>query len=980
MTAAPIRNVAQASNYYSEVDDYYSQKDSAATEWFGDLAADYGLAGGVDQGDFELVLQGYTPDGVQLGRYKAQDGKVQWTHRPGSDLTFSAPKTASCVALVGNGDSVRESHRVAVFATLSYLQDKTTNRRGENTGKFLAATFEHETNRDQGAQLHTHCIIANLTKDAAGRWGSLESREFFSRQSEAGQIYQQELARQLLQRGFDVERVKNEKGEGWHVEIRGVPLELVDQHSSRKREIDAALEARGIDPRSASREARAAANRATRRDKKRISREQLHKLWEVQAGDSLAALAHVSERAREVRLDPRHVARMSDRDMQAATAQVVVTRSREILSERSSRFSLIDLTKRAIQEAIGANVSREDLHNEINRQVRDGELVKVHGHQRDAGQLTTREALKLERALLAIEREGRGQVPSLSSDMTARKAIAMTAAKSEWGWTEGQRQAAFGILTSRNRVQGLQGYAGTAKTTSVIRLVVSEAKARGINVVGLAPTHSAVQTLQDGGDIADARTVASHIHSQAHATGSAAQIELWVVDESSLLSVKDMLALQRQAERLGARVLLVGDTKQLDSVGAGRAFDQAQLAGMQTHKITEIVRQTSNILRDGVYDAIRGDAVKALEKVNRSGAVIEAGSTAERQRALVLDYMAQGLEERSATLIIDPSREGRATLNAMVRTSRIMAGELEQGGQKVNTLERVDMTSAEKKSAASYQRGQVVTFGRDRRRERLAAGVHYQVRCVDLKAGRVELVARSGESRSFRPANVSADQVTVAHREQIDLARGDRVLFTACDDALRVKNGTFATVLGVDATIGQLSLRDDTGRIFAVEASRDLPLRHGYAATAHAAQGMTVKRVFAHLESHRVNLVTQKSFYVSMSRAKDTVRVYTDDRARLAAAISRREGANTTALGPYLSAPANGQGRACLAVAALGAVRNLDSIPLATKPAAGAEVIDEGLEAIDLVTPRFKAAVSAIDVDRGRELSPRAKKGHSREI
>ena len=156
-------------------------------------------------------------------------------HRAGWDLTFNAPKTVSLTALVGNDDRVREAHREAVVRTLDYLERYTQARIGrqrsaQTTGKWVTATFEHDTARPVGGypapHLHTHAIVFNMTSDADGQHRSLQPYEFFRAQAMATAIYQSELGNNLRKLGYEVVRGTND-----------APILLVTRRISRRQRV-----------------------------------------------------------------------------------------------------------------------------------------------------------------------------------------------------------------------------------------------------------------------------------------------------------------------------------------------------------------------------------------------------------------------------------------------------------------------------------------------------------------------------------------------------------------------------------------------------------------------------------------------------------------------------------------------------------------------------------------------------------------------
>jgi conjugative relaxase-like TrwC/TraI family protein len=204
-SVAALKSAAQASSYY-EADDYYSEGGEAPSAWFGEGAKALGLVGEVDRTAFKSGLEGELPNGRQLGTIR--NGERE--HRPGWDVTFSAPKSVSIMAEVAGDRRLIGAHDKAVRTALDYIERHGAATRvregGEiktvETGKLAVATFRHNTSRAQDPQLHTHAVILNATQDKAGLWRSLESLSFFRIYKDAGAIYRQALAQEARQLGY----------------------------------------------------------------------------------------------------------------------------------------------------------------------------------------------------------------------------------------------------------------------------------------------------------------------------------------------------------------------------------------------------------------------------------------------------------------------------------------------------------------------------------------------------------------------------------------------------------------------------------------------------------------------------------------------------------------------------------------------------------------------------------------------------------
>jgi ATP-dependent exoDNAse (exonuclease V) alpha subunit len=213
----------------------------------------------------------------------------------------------------------------------------------------------------------------------------------------------------------------------------------------------------------------------------------------------------------------------------------------------------------------------------------------------------------------------------IASPLSAAKAVASVAMRAEragMAWNAEQRAATQQLLTSRCRITALQGYAGTAKTTTVLATFAREAEAQGASVKALAPMAAAAMVL---GEALGTRseTVARHLLTPQRTNPS--QPAVWIVDEASLLSSRDTARLFAQAEKDNARVILVGNVKQLESVEAGAAFAQLQGAGMNSARLHDIVRQTNLATKEAVLASIEGDARRVLAALDGvAGASLKA--------------------------------------------------------------------------------------------------------------------------------------------------------------------------------------------------------------------------------------------------------------------------------------------------------------------------------------------------------------------
>ena len=239
-----LRSSAAAVSYY-EKDGYYAKDDPEhrdASFWHGGAAKDLGLRAHVLPRGFESVLAGYVPGTeIRLGRMREGEND----RRPGWDLTLSAPKSVSLEALVVGDRRVIRAHDDAVRATLDWVEkellqtrgfDPATRRRPRVAANGMAvAGFRHLTSRIGDPQLHTHCVLANMTRNASGEWRSVEPTSIKRSEKLIGAVYRNELARRLQALGMAV--TARMVGQIPGFELAGYDRSFMDAFSGRRAEI-----------------------------------------------------------------------------------------------------------------------------------------------------------------------------------------------------------------------------------------------------------------------------------------------------------------------------------------------------------------------------------------------------------------------------------------------------------------------------------------------------------------------------------------------------------------------------------------------------------------------------------------------------------------------------------------------------------------------------------------------------------------------
>ena len=410
---------------------------------------------------------------------------------------------------------------------------------------------------------------------------------------------------------------------------------------------------------------------------------------------------------------------------------------------------------------------------------------------------------------MRIETDGRGALSPIASPLAAAKAVAAASTQAEragHGWNADQRAATEQLLTSRNRITALQGYAGTAKTTTVLATCAREAGAQGVPVVALAPTASAAMVLgQALGTRGD--TVARHLLSPENGRVShTAPCGLWTKHPCCRRAIPRGFSTWQKSIMPASS--LVGDVKQLGSVEAGAAFAQLQCAGMETAKLSEIVRQTNDATNEAVLAAIEGDARKVLAALDRGGGqIVEHRERTERFAAIAERYAGLDKASRARTLVIEPSREGRDALTANIRAALTKSGALTGSAVTMHSLANKGLTRAEARDPLSYDKGDVLSFSRDYADKGVKRGDSYRVESIDPAKAAITLKSEGGREVDWRLRQWGAGQAQVFTSQPLEIKTGDRIRFTRNDRETGRINGARGEIIAIDEQVRTATVR-----------------------------------------------------------------------------------------------------------------------------------------------------------------------------
>lgn len=910
LSMSNVSSVASAASYYAE-DNYYSQDENRAmSAWAGKGAEMLGLSGAVDPADFVKILSGELGD-EKLGRITGTgpDGELLREHRPGFDVTLSAPKSVSIVAEVGERADVRDAHEAAVTKVLEYIEKhfagarvtEAGETRFELTGNVVAGRFAHTTSRDLDPQTHTHLVIANATMTSSGHWRSISNELIYKHQHLLGKIYDTELAANLREKGYRLESTQDGR---W--EIAGITREQVEHFSQRSQAIDERLEKFGLSRDTANAAQREDAALRTRDSKSTVDHEALREEWK--------------ERAQAVGVDFARI----EADRLAGLERPTDPATREDKTDEAVRFAIAHLTEResvvdrhgvletalkhAVMGAVWAGVTIERVDAVLDQKIAAGAVLVT-----EQGAITTPEALEREQAMLSMLEGGRGAVARILSAEQVESAIkGFETAKSEaldspFRLTSGQADAALVALSSEDRFIALQGYAGVGKTT-MLEMVRTAAEEAGYTVRGMAPSAQAAMTLQNESGI-ESVTNARFILDEGRRAVEAAKPEkievfgaidlrgtdyrtltvelprtgkgpdgskeIWVMDEASLAGQREITKIMEMANLAGARLILNGDKLQLNAVEAGKPFELLQRAGITGAEMTEINRQKVEDLQLAVAAAVQRQNAEALGHLSER--IVEMKDKGQLLERVAGDILAKHPSDREHALLIVPLNEDRKTVNELVRGGLQERGEIGADVLERKVLVPSQFTDAQAGSTAYYEPDLVVRFGRDYRSMGVARGEYATVVSVDRPGHVVTLATESGRQIVWSPEKHG--KVEVYKTEERALAPGDELRFTRNNKEAGITNGTLGKVAEIRGDAVVLDTKNGPVALKANDKS-DAHWDYAYAMTVYSSQGRTTQDANFLITGDSGRAMGERSFYVGITRPRTDMTVYTDSKSK----------------------------------------------------------------------------------------------------
>jgi conjugative relaxase-like TrwC/TraI family protein len=620
----------------------------------------------IDNATLKAVMTGHKPNGEKLAQNAGKEN-----FRVGMDLTFSAPKSVSIVW--ANADpqlreEISQAQAQAIEAAMAYMTPKIEARRGHNgTTKetpqaLIYGVFEHCNSRANDPTLHSHCVVSNTCVRQDGTTGAIDQRGLFEHKLAAGTIYRAHLANAMQRLGFGIEPDPHNEG---IFQVAGVPKDLEKHFSKRAEHIKKVVRETG----QTSAESRNIIARDTRDKKGEVNRLELFTRWQTESQAQGFDMAQVK-------------ATQTTKTSMPTVADLI-----EKLTEQNSCFELKHVEQLAATfQQFDPSLNREQLQKQI---LEHPDCIKKMAYKTTQNGVEAVPVFTSKR-LEDLEKNAIQSATNRQHETThqlAPAAVAQVVADFEkaQGFTlfADQRQAVEHITTQSGGVALVRGLAGTGKTTA-LRPVVDAYKQAGFQVLGTTTTAKAVAVLEKETGMASHTTARLLIDLDKKKTVLNSKTVI-ILDEAGMVDSRQFARLQQHADKAGAKLVLIGDERQLQSVAAGGIFWALQQHGqIKTADLTTITRQQDGDERKASLLFYQGKADEALKIYEGKGAIVSHANRLNAIENLARDYAQSSSPSKVAICATNADAQA---LNDAIRDELKLKGEISPTGAEFDNAD-----------------------------------------------------------------------------------------------------------------------------------------------------------------------------------------------------------------------------------------------------------------------------------------------------
>ena len=670
---------------------YYQNGRDPAGLWQGAGLAALGLTDGATVSDeaFSNVTRGLSADGGDLGVQGAGD-----KHRGGWDLTLSAPKSVSIAAASSDAEmhaKIIGKHNVAVSAALKFFEEKAAfcrrGKAGESHEKLdgLAfATYQHFDSRESDPQIHTHALVMNLAGRDDSTFGGIESKYLYEWKVAAGAIYRAELAKGMVELGFEVKKDRE------FFKLGGISDDICKHFSKRRTQIEAALKQANLPTGNA--KTSEIASLSTRRKKLLdVVKETLMAGWKTE----LKKLGLTSQKINEI-ASGKHVEAYNSTALEFIENHEIIEEEPadlyQHLTQNDSVFEEKDMYKVAAIRAQLTGIGAAGVKAEVESALGNNEIIKL-----GSGKMTTRTMLETETKLVTQAQILRDRQNHGLNAETVKSALSEFTKINKFELSKEQIKA-VNEITGIGDLKMVRGSAGSGKSTMLQAAKIAWQR-EGYTVIGAALSGKASAGLEAGSGI-KAGTIHKMLFDIQNGKQNIDSKTLLVIDEAGMVGSRQMQKLTELVEKAGAKLVLVGDERQLQAVDAGGAFKllQKQLSGFS--ELNEVRRQRNYLDKDAANEIAAGAGSIALKSYIDRG-LIHVGETVDTTHEALVHAWANDTHKIEEKLIIAQTRNDVFKLNQSARLHMNLAAghviKTAMGEREISTGERIMITKNDSK-------------------------------------------------------------------------------------------------------------------------------------------------------------------------------------------------------------------------------------------------------------------------------------------
>jgi conjugative relaxase-like TrwC/TraI family protein len=823
-------NSEQAAHYHKQEQNYYqSENIDEAGKWFGKSAEVLGLNEFKFE-DFERMCHGVHP--------KNEEVLVDTSKRAGTDLTFSAPKSVSVLCELLDEDSNREirtAHDRAVEETLKFIEEnyiqtrlqKNNVREAVTTGNIVAALFQHDTSRELDPQLHTHSFVLNMTQRKDGKFRALHNEKLFENKMLFGQIYRNNLAQNLKELDYEIEVTNAKQG---LFEVKGVSEELINEFSTRAEQTKKRYkELKKEYPKMEDAKLKEMAALDSRKIKDKDIDRKFIKHENIKRAEAIESLDNLKTNIKN-----------QENQHTKLTASEILKRAIEIKTDRESVFTKEELIKEALKLSI-SNYSLSEVLDEIDK---SDELVHFENNL-----YSTKEMISTELEIVKDIKNLENTIKSVVDFEKSNKFIKDT------NMTTGQKEAFNFMLNSQDLVSIVQGDAGVGKTymlnqvNEFINQLDDDTKPQ---LVGLAYTGQAASEIEKEANI-KSQTLHSFLNQK-----ELKENQIYVVDEAGMLGSRQLKELIDRAKKTNSKIVLIGDKKQFQTLSAGAIFQQLQSKDLvKVCEMTQSMRAKTQDMKD-LYQAVKKQYLETAYEILNKNESIKEISQNDKYSDVVKEY----LSDKDNTLLIASKNSDRKELNEKIRAELSL-----ENGIEFEVKEAISLSDTEKHFHNYYREGQLLNI------ERAISGARAGTQCeiVSVNSNKNSITVKTNKKEFEIDLKKYGSKLQNYELNKKEFAIGELVTFTKNDKKLGVKNGQIARIVDIRDSLLVLDVK---GKEIKIDMKKYNYLDYAYCITQFKSQGQTAKKVIAFTDSNMTNL---NSLYVSVTRAKNQAKIYTDD-------------------------------------------------------------------------------------------------------